>query len=109
MFSRRIHQLTIVSNNFLLAPIIQIITATGSLFLVVSGFFSLKTKNFTNNFVTSILGIIVLIILISSITLTFLLLDNIDNDVNKVNVKAELRKAANDEALMNVWDSLQIR
>ena len=85
MFSRRIHQLTIVSNNFLSAPIIQLITGTLALCLVVSGFFSLKIRHLFYNLITSILGVIVLIILIISITLTFLLLDNILTIASPIN------------------------
>ena len=108
-FSRRIHQLTLVSPNFLSAPIVMIITGVGAIFLTVSGFISLRTKQFSFNIVTSILGIIVLLCLIVSITFSFLLLSNIDNDINKVNVDEELRRASQDSSLMSVWDSLQIR
>ena len=39
LFSARLHQLTMVSGNFLSGPIIMIITSAGALALVMSGFF----------------------------------------------------------------------
>ena len=44
-----------------------------------------------------------------AVVFSFLLRDTVDSDFNKVNVEVELGKAAQDNATMAVWDSLQIR
>jgi len=107
----RIHQLTMVSNNFLLAPIIMLITSCGAILLTVSGFISLRQRQaqYIINLVNAGLGVLLIIALCASVALSFMLRDNIENDINKVNVDDELRKAVNDDNIMEVWDSLQVR
>ena len=100
-----------VSNNFLLAPIIMLITSCGAMLLTVSGFISLRQRQgqYIINLVNAGLGVLLIIALCASVALSFMLRDNIENDINKVNVDDELRKAVNDDNIMEVWDSLQVR
>merc|ERR1712227_1011032 len=106
----RIHQLTMVSDNFLLAPVIMLITSSGAILLTVSGFVSLRQrKQYVINLVNAALGVLIIICLGTSVVLSFMLRDNIENDINKVNVDDELQKAVNDDGVMEVWDSLQVR
>ena len=99
-----------VSDNFLLAPIIMLITSSGAILLTVSGFVSLRQgKQYIINLVNAGLGVLLIICLGASVVLSFMLRDNIENDINKVNVDEELRNAVNDDGVMEVWDSLQVR
>ena len=47
--------------------------------------------------------------LVTSIVLSFMLQENIENDINKVNIKDELEKAVADVNAMNQWDDMQAR
>ena len=49
------------------------------------------------------------LLLVVSVVLSFMIRDNIEQDINKVNVDEELGKAVRDVDLMNIWDSLQER
>ena len=49
------------------------------------------------------------LLVVVSVVLSFMIRDNIEHDINKVNVDEELGKAVKDVDLMNIWDSLQER
>ena len=61
--------------------------------------------NFANALVSGVLTLLVVV----SVVLSFMIRDNIEHDINKVNVDEELGKAVKDVDLMNIWDSLQER
>jgi len=52
---------------------------------------------------------VVIALLVTSIVLSFMLQENIENDINKVNIKDELEKAVADVNAMNQWDDMQAR
>jgi len=105
----RLHQLTMVSGNFLSGPIIMIITSAGALALVMSGFFSLHKTHYLLNFANALVSGVLTLLVVVSVVLSFMIRDNIEHNINKVNVDEELGKAVKDVDLMNIWDSLQER
>ena len=87
----------------------MIITSCGGLLLVVVGLVSLKKKHHHSSLVTALLAGLLVCVAVAAVVLVFLLRANIEHDINKVNVEAELRTAVADEARMELWDSLQAR
>jgi len=107
--SFRLQLLTMASSNFLASPIMMIMSSCLSIILAVSGFILVLKKQFTLYIGLAGLGLLVLLLQIIAVIFSFLLIDNVDSDFNKVNVDAELRKAAENPTAMAVWDTLQIR
>ena len=107
--SFRLQLLTMASSNFLVSPVIMIMSSCFSIILAVSGFVVVLKKQ--QNLYTALgsLGLFVFLIHIIAVIFSFLLRDNVDSDFNKINVDAQLSKAATENATMAVWDALQIR
>ena len=61
------------------------------------------------NFANALFSGVLTVLLVVSVVLSFMIRDNIEHDINKVNVDEELGKAVRDVDLMNIWDSLQER
>ena len=61
------------------------------------------------NFANALISGVLAVLLVVSVVLSFMIRDNIEHDINKVNVDEELGKAVRDVDLMNIWDSLQER
>ena len=61
------------------------------------------------NFANALFSGVLAVLLVVSVVLSFMIRDNIEHDINKVNVDEELGKAVRDVDLMNIWDSLQER
>ena len=87
----------------------MIITSCGGLLLVAVGLVSLKKKHHHSSLVTALLASLLVCVALAAVVLVFLLRANIEHDINKVNVEAELRTAVAEEARMELWDSLQAR
>merc|ERR1719193_977425 len=66
-------------------------------------------KKQTAFMVFAALTLVVFFVQLAAIILAFLLRNNIDTDLNKVNIDKELRRASTDNSTMEVWDSLQAR
>ena len=73
------------------------------------GLVSLKKKHHHSSLVTALLASLLVCVAVAAVVLVFLLRANIEHDINKVNVEAELRTAVAEEARMELWDSLQAR
>ena len=87
----------------------MMITSCGGLLLVAVGLVSLKKKHHHSSLVTALLASLLVCVAVAAVVLVFLLRANIEHDINKVNVEAELRTAVAEEARMELWDSLQAR
>jgi len=107
--SFNLHLLRMASNNFLASPILMVIASSVSIgfaVLCVTLIFKKKEKVYM---VFGGMSLVVFIIQLAAVILAFLLRNNIDNDLNKVNVDKELRLASTDNATMDVWNTLQSR
>ena len=71
--------------------------------------FSLHKTHYLLNFANALFSGLLALMLVVSVVLSFMIRDNIEHDINKVNVEEELGKAVRDVDLMNIWDSLQER
>ena len=83
--------------------------STAGLVLAVVGACSIRKKQFNIYFGLSGLAAVVLTAVVVSIIFSFMVRSDIKDQLNKVNVRSELGKAARSEAVMGVWDSLQER
>ena len=81
-----------VSNNFLSGPVVMILGSCVTLVLVGSGYLSLRRKQYYFYLINSTLGVTLIAILVVAIIFSFILHDNIEHDINKVNVKEQLSK-----------------
>ena len=71
--------------------------------------FSLHKTHYLLNFANALVSGVLTLLVVVSVVLSFMIRDNIEHDINKVNVDEELGKAVKDVDLMNIWDSLQER
>ena len=107
--SFRLQLLTMASSNFIISPIFMIMSSCLNIVLAVSGFVMVLKKQPNPYTLLSSFGLFVFLLHLIAVVFSFLLRDTVDSDFNKVNVEVELGKAAQDNATMAVWDSLQIR
>ena len=83
--------------------------STAGLVLSLVGACSIRKKQFNIYFGLSGLAAVVLTAVVVSIVFSFLVRSDIKDQLNKVNVRSELGRAARSEAVMGLWDSLQER
>jgi len=107
--SFRLQLLTMASGNFLASPVLMIMSSCFSIVLAIVGFVVVLKKQLNLYTALGCLGLVVFLLHLVAVIFSFLLRDNVDSDFNKVNVDAQLSKAAHDNATMAVWDALQIR
>ena len=105
----RIQLLTLASNNFIVTPILMILASGLSILLAIVSFIVLLKKQLKLYLTLACISMLVFFLQTIAVILSFIVIDNVDSDINKVNVAAELSKAAQDVSAMAVWDALQIR
>ena len=71
--------------------------------------FSLHKTHYLLNFANAMVSGLLALLVVVSVVLSFMIRDNIEHDINKVNVDEELGKAVKDVDQMNIWNSLQER
>ena len=105
----RLDQLSFVSSTFLSGPIIMATGGTAGLLLSLVGACCIRKKQFNIYFGLSGLTALTLTVVVVSIVFSFMVRADIRDQLNKVNVRSELGRAARSEAVMELWDSLQER
>ena len=106
--SFHLHLLTMAADNFLTSPILMIISSVLSLTLAITGFLFVLKKKTNLYFLLAVLALVMFLLQIVATVFTFLLVDNVLTDLNKVNVDDQLRQAVSDNSTRTVWDSIQI-
>ena len=107
--SFRLQLLAMASDNFVITPVLMIISSFFSIAVAICGFTALHKKQFNLYVLLACLSLLVFLILLLAVVFSFLLLSTVASQINKVNVEAELRKAAEDMSAMETWDTLQTR
>eukprot|EP00088_Acartia_fossae_P013984 TRINITY_DN17427_c0_g1_i1.p1 TRINITY_DN17427_c0_g1~~TRINITY_DN17427_c0_g1_i1.p1 ORF type:complete len:325 (+),score=75.36 TRINITY_DN17427_c0_g1_i1:285-1259(+) len=105
--SFKLHLLTMASNIFMGAPILMVIASSLAIVFCIfctSVMFKTEPKIYK---MFGMVTIIIFIIQFIAVVLAFLLRAGIENDLNKVNVPAQLEEAKNSSSVMDTWDTLQ--
>ena len=100
-----------MSRTFLAGPVMMVTSSTAALVLALAGGVSACLRHRQYNIYPALSGLAatVLTAVIVSVIFSFMVRTDIENQLNKVNVRTELGRAAREEAVMGVWDSLQER
>ncbi|XP_023332365.1 uncharacterized protein LOC111704370 isoform X2 [Eurytemora carolleeae] len=97
------------SNNFRGGPILMIIASSCSIGFSILSIALIFEKKRNLYAMFSVLGCIVFCIQLAALILAFILRNNIQTDLNKVNVERQLEMAVSDNSTMETWSSLQTR
>ena len=107
--SFHLHLFTMAADNFIISPILMIISSVLSLLLAITGV-SVVLKKRTNLFaMLGVLSFIMFFLQIIAVVFSFLLVENVLTDLTKVNVEEQLGQAVSDNSTRAVWDSIQTR
>jgi len=107
--SFRLQLLTMASANFLVSPVLMTASSFLSLLFAVLGLILVLRKVHQLHMSLAALAGTVFLLHLLAVVFAFLLRENIEHDLNKVNVAAQLSTASKDNGTMEVWDALQIR
>jgi len=107
--SFRLQLLTMASANFLVSPVLMTSSSFLALLLAVMGLVLVLRKVHHLHLSLAVVAGAVFLLHLLAVVFAFLLRENIEHDLNKVNVAAQLSTASKDNDTMAVWDALQIR
>ena len=87
----------------------MIISSALSLLLAITGVIALLKKRTYLFLMLCVLSFIMFFLQIIAVIFSFLLVENVLTDLNKVNVDEQFGQAVSDDSTRAIWDSIQIR
>ena len=107
--SFHLHLFTMAANNFITSPILMIITSALSLLVGIIGAAVVLRKRTQLYMLLAVLSLIMFLLQIIASTFSFLLVENVLTELDKVGVDEQLSLAVSDNSTRAVWDSIQTR
>ena len=107
--SYHLHLFTMASHTFIISPIIMVTASSLSLILAILSAIVVLRKSTNLYMIIAVVSLFMFILQIMASVFSFLLMENMVEDLNKVNVTEEFIQAVMDKSTMSVWDNIQRR